>query len=1064
MGQYQYSAAYEVFQELHRQRPDDLELAVDTAIARLNMAGDADIQFASELLNRVLTRDPEHRRANFTLGVLKIYQGPPADPRENFRRVAQADSGDPDAAYLYAQSLEQARDLAAARSEYLRCLELNEYYASALLGLSRLARLESDPSAAAEWIRQFEERKANPNSRIFEFVYKRMGRYAEVSGPAISPVPNRPLPPGPLFQDPLLLADLPGPPADLESACLVTADLNGDQTLDLVVTPLTAADPSTSMAILLGTSTGGFEPTDSIPWSRTADVNAVLCGDLDEDGRIDVYLCRRGPNQLWLQPQSGNWVQAADPVVAASDSETTGGLLFDADHDGDLDILCLQRTAAPQLLNNNRDGSFRPLDAASGFDPDLRGAKQVVAADFDNDRDVDLYFVSEQSSVLLWNERQWKYRQDRTGPEELYQAGPALGVDWDHDGCIDLVKLQPERCSVISRNGPAGWRLLQLDVSNSGRVLELGDWDGDLAWDLLVLTAESLAILDHSGKHRETLLGSSPPAAWLQLAGPHPGGAELVILSRDGKLWRYPPGAGRFGQVRLQFSGKQDAARTMRSNRSGIGTRWKARVGDRWVTGLNFPAGTGRGQSVQPSWLGTAGADRIDLIAIDWSDGVFQTELGLKLEGLQRIEETQRQLASCPLVFAWDGNQFGFVSDVLGVGGIGFLAAPGEYAPPRPWENLQLSATQLQPHQGRLMIKLGEPMEEACYLLQADLDVVELPSGWELIVDERAGVTDPQPTGDYHYFRVAYEIQAAANPSGTQTEALRQADRVAADVGELDERFIGLLSDEHVLEFDFGPLPRPREKRALAIDGWIEYPYSQTVFAAAQAGKRYTSPSLDIRTEAGDWETVWSELGFPAGMPRSMLIPLPEAAQSATHFRLRTNQQIYWDRIRLVDLEACPTARIEPQPLERAELRRVGFARRSTGPQFRPDYDYSRRSGTWDARHLPGFYSGFGDVLGQLDGLAPVVFGPGEEVHLEFNAALPEGLDRSRCCYVLRLRGGCKDLDLLTGDGDELSPIPLPGGELRSKAREAALNRYWRYESGPWYARPFSDPVSPSNQ
>ena len=88
-------------------------------------------------------------------------------------------------------------------------------------------------------------------------------------------------------------------------------------------------------------------------------------------------------------------------------------------------------------------------------------------------------------------------------------------------------------------------------------------------------------------------------------------------------------------------------------------------------------------------------------MAIDWSDGVFQTELGLAAGDTHLLAETQRQLSSCPVLFAWDGERYAFVSDLLGVGGLGFLVAPGRYAEPRPWEYFLLPEESLAERDGR---------------------------------------------------------------------------------------------------------------------------------------------------------------------------------------------------------------------------------------------------------------------------------------------------------------------------------------------------------------------------
>ena len=87
--------------------------------------------------------------------------------------------------------------------------------------------------------------------------------------------------------------------------------------------------------------------------------------------------------------------------------------------------------------------------------------------------------------------------------------------------------------------------------------------------------------------------------------------------------------------------------------------------------------------------------------------------------------------------------------------------------------------------------------------------------------------------------------------------------------------------------------------------------------------------------------------------------------------------------------------------LESAVVRRCGFARRTTGAQRQPYYDYDDRSPYWDTRHQDGLYTAFGDareLVSETDG-ALAILGPGEEVHLEFRAAhepVPAGWTR-RC-------------------------------------------------------------------
>src|SRR5262249_1627554 len=156
-----------------------------------------------------------------------------------------------------------------------------------------------------------------------------------------------------------------------------------------------------------------------------------------------------------------------------------------------------------------------------------------------------------------------------------------------------------------------------------------------------------------------------------------------------------------------------------------------------------------------------------------------------------------------------------------------------------PWENLLLPMDSIVPRDGRYMVKLSEPMEEACYLDAARLVCYDLPPGWKLTMDDRMAVSPPEATGEPRFYREGILPTKVANERGTDvTSTLLTADLNAAPVGEIDPRFIGRLKNDHVLTLSFD---RPLDDVAqhgrpmLMIDGWIEYPYSQTMFAAWQA-------------------------------------------------------------------------------------------------------------------------------------------------------------------------------------------------------------------------------------
>lgn len=184
-------------------------------------------------------------------------------------------------------------------------------------------------------------------------------------------------------------------------------------------------------------------------------------------------------------------------------------------------------------------------------------------------------------------------------------------------------------------------------------------------------------------------------------------------------------------------------------------------------------------------------------------------------------------------------------------------------------------------------------------------------------------------------------------------------------------------------------------------------------------------------------------------MSRRITFPLAALPKGNTTVRPRTNMEIYWDRIAIAYAKPCPEALRVELPFRDARLATAGFPLRTTNSQRVPHYDYARRSPLWDTRQLAGWYTEIGSVneLVAHDDDARAIFGPGEEIHLEFAAAhalLPDGWTRR---FVLETGGWTKDMDLYTKDGETLAPLPTTGKPVETRERLHA--RYQtRYEVG----------------
>ncbi|MEM7081680.1 MAG: ASPIC/UnbV domain-containing protein [Pseudomonadota bacterium] len=1045
MGYFDYAGAREAFREAVDRQPDWADVKINLAIATLNRQMDGDEVLARGYLDEVLAQSPDNLRAHFVSGLLSERAGDADRAKQHYQTVLDGDPGDAYAAY-YLAVLTQTEAPQKALALFERAIELDPYLRSAYYGAFLLNVRSGNREAGLKMQAVYERLADNPRARLAETKYTRMGPKANALAIGLREPVDADMPEGALFGAPQTIATFDVP----QSRSLTTSDLAGNGLQDIIIN-----NPDGQTLVVSAGEDEYQKETQTL--DEVGAVTAVAWADIDNDGGVDLATCgARGAN-VRLAAASGAW--DAPRALPNTGRPCADLQLVDADHDGDLDVLIAYQAGAHDVINNNGDGSFRSLRAERDlFFGDAPG-RQLLATDLDGDRDTDLLAVQEGGVAVLFNDRLWDYSvaadvPAANVPESLLNADVLAlsAMDRNADGRVELYGVTTAGELVRwSRDNAPRWTervLATVNLTSSPRSAELAvsDFNGDGMPDLLLVDGEGVAVLDvgDTGVSELFRYRASVVSALPLVADADRGPSLITVINTESgqQLVHLPPGPGRGLFTALTFEGQEEKADSMRSNRSGVGTRVAVRRGSSWTVKDTFDRHSGRGQSAQPLSVGMGTYDHIDYIAIDWSDGVFQTELDLRAGQTHRITETQRQLSSCPVLFAWNGDEWAFVSDVLGVGGIGFLhdpAAQGDarYGAPRPWEYFAIAESAMQPKDGVLGLKITEPMEELALLDTVQLVAYDLPPGLDMVLDERMGTGAPTVTGQAQYFRREHRPVRVTRDDGLDvTASVRSTDFMAADLGDAHPRFLGMLDSTRTLTLEFDqPLDTLDNPLLLKASGWVEYPYSQTVFAAWQSNALYTPPSLEAGDGRGNWVMLLNAFGYPAGMPREMSVPLGALPAGTTQLRLSSNLEIYWDALSVVEEVDVRESDIKRQflALRGAELMQSGFPLRIAQPQKRPDYDFDRRVPFWDTRYPKGYYSKLGDVrplLEQTDG-AFVVIGPGEDVELSFEqpARLHDGWTRR---YVLFVSGYAKDMDMYTQNSGTVGPLPvLPSANER---------------------------------
>ena len=539
------------------------------------------------------------------------------------------------------------------------------------------------------------------------------------------------------------------------------------------------------------------------------------------------------------------------------------------------------------------------------------------------------------------------------------------------------------------------------------------------------------------------------------------GAADLIVTQ-----WGGPPvvlknvGGNKNHSLRIALAGLAD-------NKTAIGTKAEVFAGGQWQ---KFEVAGGGGYLSQGATEITAGlgqTEHVDVVRLLWPTGVPQDEIDIDASktghGQLALKELDRRGSSCPTLFAWDGKQYQFVSDVIGAAVVGHWVSPTATNQNDPDEWIKVDGDMLQARNGLLSLRFGEPMEEVNFIDQLRLVAVDHPAGTEVYPDERFLSEPPFASGKTVAVAAPRPVAGAWDNDGRDVRELL-ADRDHRYLRDFTNLSYAGFANLHTLTLDVGAWSAERPLRLL-MDGYIEYFSASSMYAAWQAGLQPIPPRVEAQMPDGRWKGIVNDMGFPAGLPRTIVVDLTgKLPAGARKIRITTNLQIYWDRVRVDNgPEVASNVHQTEVPLAMAHLAFRGYPKQIEGATpGELTYDYQRISATGPFLWARGVYTRYGDVTPLLQSIDNryVIFGTGEEIDAEFGAgalpALPAGWKRD---YFFYANGFVKDMDWWEASPftvaqmpfHGMSRYPYPAGEHYPETSGA--DRYWlqwndRFESG----------------
>jgi len=1075
-------------EEAHTADPDSAIPILNRGIALLYMQK---LPEAEQQLQQATKMAPDNPRGWYNLALAEMDSADQKQALEDMQHVLTIDPNDADAHYFVGSLNLSLGNFDAAISAFEDALKLKPLHASAEFGLARALQRAGKADEAHQHLKIFQHYTQTKISAPLSVGYGERGHYSSMEDMAAPPRPAAPMIPV-HFEEQRVMRFVPshyemgagrqsGAGAELGGgACIL--DIEGAGSQDLVV----MGHGPQAIDAWRNLKNGSFEPIPASPTGLDASGEGVACavGDFDNDGLPDLAVALSDRIILFRNLGGGKFADVTEKVGIEQLNHPADLTFVDFDHDGDVDLFVTGAAAegkpGPNVMwRNNGNSTFTDWTEPTGL-AGQGSTVQAMLSDINNDRAVDLVVTGSAGAPTVYlNQREGAFKPMPLYTDASFAPSQGLAVfDFNKDGWMDVAVTHAgapglslwrnvegerfERVSLPVGDATGAWGVTPIDFDNDGWI--------DLAAILKTAHGAELRVFRNLGADGGSKGFEDVTAALgldkVQLRQPRSviaadvdgdGAPDLIVTQLNG-----PPvvlrniGGNKNHSLRIALSGLAD-------NKTAIGTKVDVSAGGHWQ---KFEVAGGSGYLSQGSGEIEAGlgqAEKADVVRLLWPTGVPQDEIDIAANKELALKELDRRGSSCPTLFAWDGKQYQFISDVIGAAVVGHWVSPTATNENDPDEWVKVDGDKLQPRNGLLSLRFGEPMEEVNYIDQLRLVAVDHPAGSEVYPDERFLSERPFASGKTVATAAPHPIVGAWDNDG------RDVRRVLADedhhyVRDFTNLSYAGFANMHSLTLDLGAWS-PEHPLRLLMDGYIEYFSASSMYAAWQAGLQPIPPRVDVEMPNGSWKRVIDDMGFPAGLQRTIVVDLTgKIPFGARRIRISTNLQIYWDRVRVANgPDEAAGVRQTEVPLAMAHLAFRGYPKqieRATPGDL--TYDYSHISQTGPFLWARGEYTRYGDVtplLRRVDNQY-VIFGTGEEVDAEFSAStlppLPAGWQRD---YFFYANGFVKDMDFWEASPFTVAQMPFhgmtsypyPGGEHypdTSQADGYMLRWNDRFESG----------------